>query len=61
MGGALGTVKMTANVGRTLGVKTTRFTCTFPIYRTVECVAKKALFRRKYDKQEEENYEKRDC
>lgn len=52
---------MATNVGRTLGIKTAGFASLFVIYRTVEGVAKEALFRRKYNEQEEENNEKRDC
>lgn len=52
---------MAANVGRTLCIKTAGFASLFAIYRTVESVTKEALFRRKYDEQEEENNEKRDC
>jgi hypothetical protein len=61
VGWTLGTVKMATNVGRTLGIKTAGFASLFVIYRTVEGVAKEALFRRKYNEQEEENNEKRDC
>ena len=61
MSRTLGTIKVAANVGRTLGVKTTRFASLFVIYRTIECIAKEALFCRKYDEQENQDYKKRDC
>ena len=61
MSRALGTVKVAENVGRTLGVKTTGFASLFVIYRAIECIAKEPLFCRKYDEQENQDYEKRDC
>jgi hypothetical protein len=61
MSRAFRAVKMAANVGRTFGIKTARFTSLFIIYRTIECIAKEALFGRKYDEQENQDHEKRDC
>jgi hypothetical protein len=53
MGRALCTVKVAANVGRTLGVKTAWFASLFAIYRTIECIAKEALFcRNDYEENE---------